>query len=154
MDEVDSRLINFFKTKCRSGHRIDIVREHELLFAKMYWEDSNNLKDIQALNLMFIRGLLPKTPYHFGPLDEETNLIIDKIYNINLFGFFSIGSQPYDKFDGALDEDIGKKVTQRPFLEGFYSREKSTKLMNELKNIENIIIIQTNVNTKKKYLMV
>lgn len=127
-----------------------ILNENEdCLNSDRLYELVKDVRDLQALNLMFLRGLLDSTTYHGGPLDEESDLIADDLYTINLFGFLSVASQPYMEFMGVLPEDRGKLVKQRPFIAGYYPREKVNLLINRLKQNDNIVIVHTNLKTKE-----
>ena len=46
-------------------------------------------------NIDFLQGKQNETFYHSAPINEETNLILDKLIHLNYNGFFTNDSQPY-----------------------------------------------------------
>lgn len=118
-NETKSKIIQHYENdnidKLRMYEYEDVVKT----FTLSAWSSSNSLEDIQTLMMMFILGYLTSTPEHFGPLDPESNIISDELYNINRLGFITHDSQPYDRFPGLMGDDIGKMLTQTPYIMGF-----------------------------------
>lgn len=101
-------------------------------FTRIAWTASKTFKDLQTLTLMFIQNYLKSTPYHMGPLDEESYLISNKLYDITRFDFITTNSQPYEEFQSLIPSDKGKTVIQTPFIEGIIPRRKSDVFIQEL----------------------
>lgn len=62
------------------------------------FKDVQSYRDLQDVNILFLQGVLKKTPYHYGPIDDETIPLLEKLVTINDLGFISVMGQP------ALDE--------------------------------------------------
>ena len=62
------------------------------------FKDVQTYRDLQDVNILFLQGKLKKTPYHLGPVDEETIPLLENLITINDLGFISVMGQP------ALDE--------------------------------------------------
>lgn len=52
-------------------------------------------QDLCDTNIDFLQGKQNETFYHGAPIDGETNLILDKLIQLNSNGFFTNNSQPY-----------------------------------------------------------
>lgn len=81
-------------------------------------------------NILFLEGKLPMTPYHLGPIDDETIPLVKKLVEINRRGFLTISGQPAKKEIKFLPKVGGEDgylypngawycIEQRPFLEGY-----------------------------------
>ena len=62
--------------------------------------------DLLAANAAFLRGELPYTPYHLGPLDAETHPLREALLTLHARGFLSVCGQP-------------ATADQRSFVEGY-----------------------------------
>lgn len=54
-------------------------------------------KDLLDANVAFLEGKLETTPYHYGPVDEETKPLLEDLIKLHSYGFFSVASQPSKK---------------------------------------------------------
>jgi len=54
-----------------------------------------NWQDLCNTNLDFLQGKQNETFYHLGPINEETNTILNELIQLNSNGFFTTNSQPY-----------------------------------------------------------
>lgn len=76
--------------------------------------------ELIAANLAFLRGEITRTPYHLGPVSEETRPLLDKLIRINAHGFVSTNGQP-----GNLRTGYNAKqkwyyaIRQKPYITGF-----------------------------------
>ena len=94
------------------------------------WENASaDYLKILKLNRRFIRGELYCTPYHFAPLDEETNPLRANLVRFHDFGLLTINSQPFREADtpvqggswfGCCPDPIPNAFSQwrqRPYVE-------------------------------------
>lgn len=91
--------------------------------------------DLLHLNVEFIQGRLPMTPYHCGPLNDETLPMVEDLVRLHAFGFLSISSQPARMdaepvfvprtwlSNGKLCGNWWVQLKQRPFIEGYMELE-------------------------------
>lgn len=63
--------------------------------------------------LSFLKGKNKSTPWHCGPLNDESQMIINDLYKLNNFGFISVDSQP---------PMLKTYKKQRPYVEGFVKK--------------------------------
>lgn len=103
------------------------------------WDDIKTYEQFKNRMLEFIRGDIYSTPDHGGPLNEESNIILDKLIHINKLSYVTLDSQPFR-------EDIrtdGLKRRQRPYIDFIIPMDetlKFIKLLFEKRN--NIAIVQ------------
>lgn len=71
-------------------------------------------------NVAFLEGRLLQTPYHLGPVDDETNPLLAELIVLNRSGFLTVNGQP-NRSDVYFHSSTQKwvAVEQRPFLEGY-----------------------------------
>jgi hypothetical protein len=50
--------------------------------------------DLLQANIAFLEGQLLQSPYHLGPIDEETVPLLPKLTQLNRLGFLTVNSQP------------------------------------------------------------
>lgn len=94
--------------------------------ASFQWSSGKSFADLQALNLMFLQGLIPATPYHLGPLDPETNLVLSAVNLMNRLDMITVNSQPYEVFPSY--QDRRNTVHQYAFVNFYFPRYKSLAL--------------------------
>lgn len=76
--------------------------------------------DLIAANLAFLRGEITRTPYHLGPVSEETRPLLDKLIRINAHGFVSTNGQPGDLKTGySAKQKWYYAIRQKPYITGF-----------------------------------
>lgn len=110
------------------------------------WHMGKSFRDLQTLNLSFIQGFSQLTPYHVGPLDDETSIILNDIYNMNILGAITFNSQPYEKF--AINGTI---IRSRSYVDFYYDSNKAHRLIDRLKNYSHLIVAFINKNNKFVY---
>jgi hypothetical protein len=86
-------------------------------------------RELQDVNIQFLRGEIQKTPYHGGPVDSETIPLLSDLIRLNELGFVTVGGQPAQdetkfvkrtwKVRGEEWGNWWVRTQQRPFLEGF-----------------------------------
>jgi len=59
------------------------------------WDSIKHYKEAIELNRMFIRGEMLSTPYHLGPLDEESDSLREGLLRLHDYGLLTTGSQPH-----------------------------------------------------------
>jgi hypothetical protein len=64
---------------------------------KQLFSQIQNFAELCKVNILFLRGEIPMTPYHLGPIDEETVPLVEKLVEINRLGFLTISGQPPSK---------------------------------------------------------
>ena len=112
-----------------SGEEMD---EH----SQKLWGAGSTFRDLQVLNLAFIRGIL-SAPYCCGKgLDDESNIIIDQLNMMNSLDMITTDSQPYTEFTVGVEINEIVKIRQRPFVQFYFPNEKASKLMKELNKIK------------------
>lgn len=104
---------------------MQLQRLQERQEALAFWAQGSTFQDFQTCNLAFIRGLLKQSPYHFGSLDEESSIIIDDLYQMNLQGFITVDSQPYIEW-----KEDDKTVIQYPYVFFFTKLANISKVHN------------------------
>lgn len=78
------------------------------------WEAAKDFLGILELNRRFILGEIPRTPYHCGPLDDETLPFIDGLLRLHDFQLLTDNSQPY-VHERSLDSNHQRlEYQQRP----------------------------------------
>lgn len=119
--------------KIQKKHRLESLYDIGKIiseYTNLIWNSIESFRDIQTANLLFIRSYLFRTPYHSGPLDSESTIISEQIYDINRFDYITVSSQPYDQFN--LN---GRNIVQFPFIYGLYPRYKAKQLSDQLGKI-------------------
>ena len=96
-----------------------------------------NFEQYTAVMLTFITDVIPRSAGHAGPLEPESNIIKNELYNLNRLDCVTVNSQPYEEFTDD-DENIYR---QRPFVSLFYPRRKINQLMQLLKNEPMLITV-------------
>ena len=77
------------------------------------------------MNLAFVNGIFPMTPYHFGPLNLESNIIFKQLDKLNRLDVITVNSQPYNEY---IHHD-GKLHRQRPYVRFYYPTNKISSLI-------------------------
>lgn len=58
------------------------------------WVSVSNFNELLNTNLLFIEGKIPRTPYHCGPLNDETTPLIESLKKMHSYGMMTTGGQP------------------------------------------------------------
>jgi hypothetical protein len=91
------------------------------------------LKDLIDHNVRFLRGELPQSPNHLGPVDKETEPYLGPLIAINLVGpFLTTNSQP------GLSRG---RLRQRSYLTGLTPRRIAEKLHAEINAADLILTV-------------
>lgn len=70
----------------------------------------------------FIIGKKNHTPDHFGPLDEESFVIMEDLLKFNRRDILTLNSQPF--YDGQGILEVGNTIVQTPYVEGVCYKDK------------------------------
>jgi methylenetetrahydrofolate reductase (NADPH) len=102
---------------------------------KMWGEVITSFEDVKTIFVRYLRGEIPVLPWVDTQLAPETDVIKDKIIQINERGFLTINSQPC--INGAPSSDpvngwggTGGYVYQKAYVEFFASPEDTKTLIN------------------------
>jgi len=68
--------------------------------------EARTYDELLAANTAFLRGELPQTPYHLGPIDPETHALREALLELHAREFLSVCGQPAN-------------ANQRSFVEGY-----------------------------------
>ena len=113
------------------GHGTDEQREYmrsigitteEEKAASDQWRAAEAWKDFMDLNRAFLRGESRLTPYHLGPIYEETNDLVPTLIRLHDYGILTFQSQPamnrgpYEHSCPCCDDVLVAKEQQRSFV--------------------------------------
>lgn len=79
------------------------------------WKTAKDFSDLITLNQKFLLGHIPETPFHCGPIDEETIPLVPGLLELHKFGLFTIGSQPYEQVINESTKGYDE-CQQRPYV--------------------------------------
>ena len=95
--------------------------------------------DIQNDIDKFLKGEVPDTPVHLGPLNRETSVMVDDLIKMNSKGFIPICSQP-----GLSDK------SQRSYI-SFIAHEKYAKKLEDYLALNHYPFVLQYANFKEDY---
>jgi hypothetical protein len=108
------------------------------------------MDDLIKVNIVFLENRINKTLYHDGPIDKETIPLINKLKQLNDYGFMSVCGHSglieeckfIDKtwiFNGNLCGNwyISQKQKQKSYISGFMKNEKIDSFIKYIKQIKN-----------------
>lgn len=103
------------------------------------WYECKTFHQVKAVNCLFIEGLVSCSPYHCGPLEPESDQIIDVLRSINSMNWITYDSQPYLQFrrrgtkeytkQELLSSEEDKDSQQHSYLCFFIPLDQVVKLM-------------------------
>ena len=96
-------------------------------------EGGSTLQDLKRINLKAIKGELPGSWYHQGPLEVESYEIIDYLTELHKYGIITISSQAAGEEVG-IDLDKTRRM-KNPMLEFFIENDKVEPFVIELLKI-------------------
>ena len=114
-----------YKDKVQTIWDID---QQMISYVSFLWSIGTTFNDLQALNLMYLQGLIPISPYYLGSLDSESSIIISQLYELNKLDIITCSSQPYEH-DTSYTGEIYR---QRPYLNFYYHSSKINQLISRL----------------------
>lgn len=102
-------------------------------------------KDLLKANVAFLRGKISETPYHLGPIDEETIPLVNDLVKINEAGFLSIEGQPalvetdfvektWKYPNGRIGGNWWYTIEQKPYICGFMPTSQLNPFLHFMKN--------------------
>lgn len=59
------------------------------------YQNVKTWKDLCETNVKFLQGEYKQTFYHWGPIDRETNELVEDLIELNKLGIYTTNSQPY-----------------------------------------------------------
>ncbi|KAJ5198735.1 uncharacterized protein N7498_007852 [Penicillium cinerascens] len=104
-----------------------------------HWNNSTSFTALLKLNKKFLRGEILSSPYHYGPIEEETLSLVPALLKLHDRQIFTWSSQPYLRERNRGDNGKFYDHWQRPFI-SFIVAEKNNprKLFQELKRKRDI----------------
>jgi hypothetical protein len=87
------------------------IGEH---FGKL-WRTAKDFSALISLSQKYLSGKIPYSPYHPGPIDEETIPLLPGLLKLHDFGLFTFSSQPY-KHSVYESGEEWTEDQQRPFV--------------------------------------
>lgn len=91
----------------------------EMLPINYRWGLAKTFEDFSKLNIEFLEGKHYTTPWHGGPIEDETFTVLNEMKELNRLGFLTASSQP---------GEIGNGYTQNAYVEGLVSIDVAKKL--------------------------
>jgi hypothetical protein len=80
------------------------------------WEAATDFSHLWALNRKFLLGEIPETPYHAGPIDDETIPLVEGLLKLHDFRLLTDGSQPYEHQHAFRLGEEWAEYQQRPYV--------------------------------------
>jgi hypothetical protein len=102
-------------------------------------------KELLEVNKKFIRGEIEETPYHFGPLEADSQTLKDDLLALHDKDIFTVNGQAgaagtsYDEWSDYAQGYVDQK--QAPYLSFYIEKSKGEKLKEKLD--EDILIKYT-----------
>ena len=99
-----------------------------------HWNQSTDFTALLDLNKKFLQGKIFSSPYHYGPIEEETHSVVPSLLKLHERQIFTWSSQPYLRERNRGDDGKFYDHWQRPFI-SFIVAEKNNprRLFQELK---------------------
>jgi len=112
------------------------------------YEEASTFKNLVCLNIAFLKGILNETPYHGGPVDNETIPLLSQLINLNKKGFLSTNGQPgiISDFTNPLN-GVYYQENQKSFIRGYMHRSLSDKLQRFIQDKPFYMLIINNKTT-------
>lgn len=118
------------------------------------WNDVPDFSSLCRLNELFLRGSIQRTPYHEGPIFEETLPLVPSLLQLQKLGIFTDGSRPHGIVSYEVDDE-GQEwfYEQRPCLDFIMTThdEKYKKLFDGLKDRPEIAMLAWTVNPPQRF---
>lgn len=113
------------------------------------YREATTFKNLVCLNIAFLKGILTETPYHVGPIDNETIPLLSQLIQLNKKGFLSTSGQPgiISDFISPID-GIYYQENQKSFIRGYIYKSLSEKLQLFIQNKPFYMVIVNNKSTE------
>lgn len=82
------------------------------------WLDIRNYEDLVYVSGAFVAGKIRETPYHAGPLEDESIPLIPELITLHRYGLVTVNSQP------ATDDENQFTLNNREHPNGYYYDER------------------------------
>lgn len=103
------------------------------------WSNSTDFTDLLELNKKFLRGEISSSPYHYGPIEEETHSLVPSLLKLHERRIFTWGIQPYLRKRKRGDEGKLYDAWQRPCISFIVAEENNPpRLFQDLKRKRDI----------------
>jgi hypothetical protein len=112
------------------------------------WLGVTNFADLQSVMMRFLDGEVRSTPFHLGPLDSESALILDELKALTTKGFVTFNSQPGMR--GRTFDDK-KDYAQRAFVLGVGDYLTMSRLVTMANTVGLIVGVSTLRKGTKKF---
>jgi hypothetical protein len=95
------------------------------------WRSVSTFRQACDLNVLYITGILPNSPYHMGPILSETNIVSRQIAQCNRNLMFTTSSEPCQKDRNIIDNE--EYEVENASIEFWIRKHNVELLLNELK---------------------
>lgn len=103
------------------------------------WSSARTFADLVDLNVRFLRGELTETPYHLGPVDDETIPLLSRLVRVNQLGFVSIAGQPAVRLSGK-GGGHNYVIEQKSFIEGLLLKSRAHCFINFMRHNKDVYV--------------
>jgi hypothetical protein len=113
------------------------------------YREASTFKNLVCLNIAFLKGIITETPYHVGPIDNETIPLLSQLIQLNKKGFLSTSGQPgiISDFISPID-GIYYQENQKSFIRGYIYKSLSEKLQMFIQDKPFYMVIVNNKSTE------
>lgn len=104
------------------------------------WKNAQTWDEIIDLNRMFLRGMLPGTPYHNGALNPDSAAVSQELLLMHDYGFFTHNGQGFSHERGF---HAGKfyEILQKPYVEFVIPKQLIKRnFIERLRSDENLVV--------------
>lgn len=153
LNALHHKLISIFETSFFSAEmsiemKVDSLIKHRTNFDnnlrkhfENLWKEAEDFPELLLLNRKFLLGEIPETPYHCGPIMDETKPLVESLLELHKLQLLTDGSQPYlHEFFQRGEEWV--ECQQRPFVDFTMSasHNKPEKLLALLNRQSDIVV--------------
>ena len=128
----------------RNSHLSQLIESKGQLDPDVVWSSLLSYDDLIYANTAFLHGLVARTPYHLGPIDNETNCLVDDLLDLHTLGIMTTNGQPgkpasfvskwvYNTWSGSMYLDC----EQKPWLEAIFPMSLYGRLLNSFIAFDN-----------------
>jgi hypothetical protein len=138
-EELISRINEFWTSGNSVGGRVDLNEA---------WRTAKSFSDLCVLNRKFLRGEIEETPYHCGPIVEETIPLVESLLRLHDFQMLTHNSQPYTDAYPSLFEGKWYQGKQRPYVSFVVPRKHAVSLFRKLKERQEVVVMASDIYGK------
>jgi hypothetical protein len=122
------------------------------LYSECLWKACEDFDQLIELNRKFLKGEIDSTPYHVGPIETETELLVQDLLQLHDYRLLTFNGQPFENQESFWNEDSQSwaDYQQRPYLsfimEGQTGNDAAyLTLFKLLKSTTNVVVRATKV---------